>query len=243
MRTAATGIIFVCLSTSLAMAQSDDKLDDVNQFDALAKKAFIEYQNKNYGKAIFHWRKALQIQDVALLHHSIAKAYEKQGELKSALKYARRAKLSKATPLTAKYQKKNDRLIARLEKAIAIKHAQERQAKIDATRYQLDWRGYTGIGTATVGLVALGLMGYENNQAKKGLEQLQPPQKLSRKQYNDLKDKVESHQSRGQLYFYAGMGLMTLGTGLFLWDFLTVDEDVDMSASIMPGGVSVTVRF
>ena len=243
MRTTAMSIMLVCLSASTAMAQTDDKLDDVNQFYKLSKQAFVFYQNKNYGKAIYYWQKALQIQDEAMLHHSIAKAYEKQGKLKSALKSAKYAKVSKLSPLTESYQKRNDRLIARVEKAIRVKHAKEREAKIEATRYQLDWRGYTGIGATGVSLVLLGLMGYQNNQAAKGLERLQPPQRLNRDQYDELKLKVEGHQSLGQIYLYSGLALMAVGVTLFSVDFFSVDEDVDMSASVGPTSFSVKVLF
>lgn len=236
-------IVFVCLTVSDAVAQSEDKLDNVSDGNVLANKGFIQYQNKNYGKAIFYWQKALQIQEVGLLYHSIAKAYEKKGEFKAALKYANKAKASKGSPLTTKYQKKNEALITRLQKAIATKHAQERQAKIDATRYQLDWRGYTGIGTTAVSLVLLGLMGYQNNQAAKGLERLQPPQRLNRDQYDELKLKVEGHQSLGQIYLYSGLALMAVGVTLFSVDFFGVNKNVDMSASVGPTSFSVKVSF
>jgi len=236
----------------------------------LFKEAMTAYNAGEWAEAATGFMQAYQAQPEAVFLYNAAKARgalagDDPAKLEAALKLLERAQAQTERPLSDKLKAKaaeyNGELVAKIEEAKRLKE-ERRQAELDALKGNPDnytrmgLVGWTGVGVLAAGGISMGVAGYFNNQVRLASEGLEGPD-ASRAEYDRLATDFTSNQGAGQLSLYVGGALIAVGTGLLVWDLVTLEyeqpvgDDTPLKESktggvrigVTPGGARLEVTF
>jgi tetratricopeptide (TPR) repeat protein len=220
----------------------------------LMKQGFEAYAREQWADAILHWKQALVLKpEWSSLRYNIAQAYFRKKDYRSARAMALEAREA-TPPLKAELGKKNDELLAEIDR-IEAEEAARKQAELDALRAQKAMAdavrprvsGWTwvGVGALALGGASLGGAAWQANKLEEVRAQMAAP--MTRAQYDALAQEAAEHKQLGHVFLWSGVVLMAAGTSLVVWDLMTPEaleaEATAVSVGAGPSGIMVRVQW
>ena len=252
-------ITSLCLPT-LALAQEPPEPDtqadqqDPKQLQAVAlfKAAVASYNASDWGQASELFMQAYRAFPRASFLFSAAKSREKisnnSSTLTSALDLVKKAQAQTTLPLSAnellRLKEFRKGLEARIEQERINEQRLEAQ-KLKALRgnpdsYQrMGTMGWIGVGTMVAGALTLGASGYYNNEARLALEA--QTDSTERVDYDVQVGRQEDAQGNGLLTLGVGSALLVAGSGLLIWELVTLEMKPEVEQQLAPQSVSLGV--
>lgn len=206
-------------SEAASEAEKGPTMSEKKKAEQKFKEGAKAYNTEKYEVARKLFLEAYETFPAAVFLYNAALANRQLGNDKQALKFARRARAEQRYPLPDKLAKKNNRMIH----VLATRSAQREYEEELAEARKLDWRGWTGVGTATAGgiamVVGLGVFGQKALEGNRELTEIR-----EQNEYEVKRDEVEANRNTAQVLLFSGAGLMLAGGGLVVWDILDVPE-------------------
>lgn len=170
----------------------------------------VLHGNGEFIAAALEFRKAFEIAPYALFAYNAARSYhEGQSHRQAHAEYETALSIEDA-----------DYALPEEYRALALAYRAELEKPVEEERV---WTNKWWIGTsvASTGGALLLVSAIFDNRASSGIERLNSMDNEA--SYNSQRAKVESDQSIGRAFLWSGVGLLAVGTGVFVWDALSVD--------------------
>lgn len=232
--TAAVCAIVCVGSVPVAQAQDGDATQIAQAGFEEGAKAYLE---ERYEAAIVTWSKSYEIWPAAIIRYNMSLAAAKLEHFSQALAYAAEAAANKEVPLDDKYMAKLNANSLAWSSRLKSDQITRRIFQQTPAELTLDWRGYTGVGMATVGaglVVAAIVTGAGASSDNEALSD--SPSKAA---YESSRSDLENKQVVGQVLLYSGAALFATGASLVVWDLFFDDSLVDVA--LVPGVKSAHV--
>jgi tetratricopeptide (TPR) repeat protein len=238
------GALMIINAPAPALAQDDGEEAVAAE---LMKQGFEAYAREQWADAILHWKQALVLKpEWSSLRYNIAQAYFRKKDYRSARAMALEAREA-TPPLKAELGKKNDELLAEIDR-IEAEEAARKQAELDALRAQKamadavrprvsNWI-WVGTGALALGGISLGGAVWQSNKLVDVREQMKVPQ--TRPEYDALREIADGHQTLGQVFFLSSAALAATSVGIIVWDLMTPEEDAQEEAAPTQTSFGVT---
>lgn len=207
---------------------------------SIAKNAYVKGQ---FDVALKHYQEAYNYQKAATYLVDAARSAQKMRRYEYALNLVDQALLETQNPLDEAGKKQaltlKRQLIAQLD--------MEKKAKEEAqwTTQRIDWKTYTGATTGVIGGALLGVaLGVFGPRVREGYDNMNVH---DREIYDQQAKEFNRTKSQGQFLFWTGVAFTAIGSGLVVWDVMTVERVKKPSADalVIFGGnqASFVVRF
>ena len=160
--------------------------------------------------AALEFRKAFEIAPYALFAYNAARSYHEGQSLRQAhAEYEVALSIDDA-----------DYALPEEYRVLALSYRAELEKPVEEERRWTN-KWWIGTGVASTGGALLLVSAVFGNRASSGIERLSGVDNET--SYKTQRLEVESDQSMGRAFLWSGVGLLAVGTGVFVWDALTID--------------------
>lgn len=216
-------------STQKAIKAINKKIERQDRLKATVGAAKKDQVNGNYNSAIKNYLEAHAYENNALYLLEAARSAQrlsetaktnKSEELRRALRLVDRALLETVIPLN----NKNLYAARALKKQLNAQMQDALQAQEEAnwTTQRVDWKTYTGATTGVIGGALLGVaLGVFGPRVREGYDNMNVN---DREVYDQQAKDINRTKAQGQFLFWTGVALTAVGSGLVVWDLMTVER-------------------
>lgn len=232
----------VVMGSSSALAQSDE---DIEEAGRLYEQGIEAFEDNNFAQAIEFFEQAYGYDPHPMFLYNISVAYSRQGKHTEAHAIAGRIyddEFLPADTLTrnaARYHGIDAMLQAETlaESILSITPIAEPEKPGLMESTGLTWMGWAGAGSAATGLTFIVIAGAISNSLNSEIEAYDDARLAANTQrMSELRSDIESSQSTGRFFLYAGTGMALAGTGLLVYDLVLRDKGEDRIATVRFSG-------
>lgn len=241
--------LVVSLCASSAFAQTKEEVKQAQQHFQKGAEWFAQGE---YAKAVVEFMSGHALAPNAMFLYNVSLAYERLDNIPDALSAARKSKQFSGMPDEVK--PRNEARIVAFELMLdaeqnaedlqrAIAEAQEEEDATETTTEPemvtrpdgIGVLGFAGIALATVG-GGFAVGGLITNAAINGeIEDYESAARTGdRESYADLRERIETRQRNGKIFYAVGAAAAGVGATLFVIDLFTGTETVPASAWLAP---------
>lgn len=258
----AAAVVLAAPLTPLRAQDTPDKppaeASDKKKAEVYNEKGVQAFFEKKYGQAIVYFQRAHELDPDPVLLYNISLAHSKMGNPADALEAAIEAKKYGGLPEDTAH--KNEFRIVAYRRAIKARQTAEAinppvtvkdEKKDEVPRDEgLSVLGWTGVGTAGVGVAALIGAGVVNFIVAGNLDEYDTARADGDYgRASGLHDDIQSRQEMGRVMLYSGAGLAIVGGALFAYDYFgspeapADDEGASVFGTVDSDGASVQLRW